>query len=79
MAHHSDEDGLSATWPFRAAGTLLIAALIWFCLGAGLHDVGAELPAYMPIFYYALLAGLVLVIGGGIYNVSRQRSRTAHE
>ena len=74
MAQHSDGDGLAATWPFRTAGTLLIAALVWFCLGAGLHDVGEELPSYMPIFYYTLLAAVLFVIGGAIYNLSRQRS-----
>lgn len=79
MAHQNDGDGLPATWPFRAAATLLIAALVWFCLGAGLHDVGEELPAYMPIFYYTLLVGLLLVIGGAIFNLTRRRSPAAQK
>lgn len=77
MAHHTDEEWLPATWPFRAAGTLLLAALVWFCLGAGLHDVGSHLPAYMAIFQWALVAAVVLVIGGGIYNLTRDPERRA--
>jgi hypothetical protein len=78
MAHHDhDDDPLPATWPFRFAGTMLIAALVWFCLGMGLHDVGEELPNHMPIFFAILLVGLVFVLGGAIYNLALDRGRTA--
>jgi hypothetical protein len=77
MAYKSDDEWFPATWPFRAAGTLLIAAMVWFCLGMGLHDVGESLPSYMPIFYSILLAGAVLVIGGAVYNIARERGRVS--
>lgn len=77
MAHHNDEDPLPATWPFRFAAMLLIAALVWFCLGMGLHDVGEELPNFMPIFYTLLLIGLGFVVGGGLYNTALNRGRAA--
>ncbi len=42
-AHNGDgPQDLPATWPFRAAGTLLIAALIWFCLGFAIEDIGND-------------------------------------
>lgn len=77
MANKSDDEWYPATWPFRAAGTLLIAAMVWFCLGMMLHDVGESLPNYMPIFYAILLAGVVFVIGGAAYNITRERSRVS--
>lgn len=77
MAHHNDGDPLPATWPFRFAATLLIAALVWFCLGMGLHDVGEELPNLMPVFWALILTGLGFVIGGGVYNAALERGRTA--
>ena len=77
MAHHNDADGLPSTWPFRFAGTLLIAALVWFCLGMGLHDVGESLPNYMPIFFGILLTGAAFVLGGAVYNVALDRGRRA--
>jgi undecaprenyl pyrophosphate phosphatase UppP len=77
MAHHDDEDPLPATWPFRFAATLLIAALVWFTLGMGLHDVGEELPNYMPIFFALLLTGLAFVLGGAVYNTALNRGRSA--
>lgn len=76
MAHNNGGDSLPATWPFRLAGTILIGALVWFCLGMGLHDVGESLPNHMPIFYLALLAGVVAVIGGAVYNVALERGRS---
>ncbi|HMM48476.1 MAG TPA: hypothetical protein PKE32_02525 [Miltoncostaeaceae bacterium] len=77
MAHHNDEEFLPATWPFRLAATVLIAGLIWFCLGMALHDVGTELANIMPIFYSSVVVALVLVLGGAIYNISRQRGGAA--
>lgn len=38
MASHSSDDGLPITWPFRAAGTLVILALAWFCFGFAFED-----------------------------------------
>lgn len=64
-----------ATWPFRAAGTLLIVALSWFCLGFALEDIGEELHGHMPVFWLLLLVGLLFVIGGTIYNTAKERRR----
>lgn len=38
MASHSSDDGLPVTWPFRAAGTLVVLALTWFCFGFAFED-----------------------------------------
>jgi drug/metabolite transporter (DMT)-like permease len=77
MAHHDDDEKLPSTWPFRAAGVMLIAAILWFVLGMGLHDVGEELPNLVPIFWGILLVGLVFLIAGAIYNTALERGRTA--
>ena len=77
MAHDTGPyDDLPVTWPFRAAGTLAIIALSWFCLGFAIKDLGGELEGHMPVFWLLLLAGLILVIGGAAYNVQRERRRT---
>lgn len=78
MAHNNHDEGLPATWPFRAAGTVMIATLVWFCLGMGLHDVGEELPNHMPVFYLGILATIVFVLGGAIYNSALERGRRQH-
>jgi undecaprenyl pyrophosphate phosphatase UppP len=75
--HHDDSD-LPATWPFRVAGTLLIAALSWFCLGFALEDIEEKLPAFYPVFWTLLVVGALLVLGGGLLNVQRERSRKGH-
>jgi hypothetical protein len=77
MAHHHDDEKLPSTWPFRAAAVMLIAGILWFVLGMGLHDVGEELPNYLPIFWGILLVGLVFLIAGAIYNTALERGRTA--
>ena len=79
MAHDTGPSDLPATWPFRAAGTLLIIALAWFCLGFAVKDLGDELEAHMAVFWLLLLAGLILVIGGAAFNIHRERRRTRHE
>jgi hypothetical protein len=38
VASHSSDDGLPITWPFRAAGTLFLVALTWFCFGFAFED-----------------------------------------
>jgi hypothetical protein len=79
MAHDTGPSDLPATWPFRAAGTLLIIALSWFCLGFAVKDMGEELEGHMAVFWLLLLAGLVLVIAGAAVNYQRERRRTRHE
>jgi hypothetical protein len=79
LAHNSKYEGLPATWPFRAAGTLVIVALSWFCFGFAVKDMGEELTNHMPVFWLLMLAALLCVLGGAIYNLghSRSRKRTA--
>ena len=76
MAHDKGPSDLPATWPFRAAGTLLIIALAWFCLGFAVKDMEAELEGHMAVFWALLLAGAVLVIAGAAFNIHRERRRT---
>lgn len=66
---------LPATWPFRAAGTIFILAMVWFCLGFAIKDTGDELSGHMEIFRLLIAAGVVFVIGGAIFNIQRERRR----
>jgi hypothetical protein len=75
LAHNSKYEGLPATWPFRAAGTLVIVALSWFCFGFAVKDMGEELTNHMPVFWLLMLAALLCVLGGAIYNLGQSRSR----
>lgn len=77
MAHNGGEDeGLPATWPFRAAGTLVIFAMIWFTLGFGMEDVtGDHLSGHMSVFWALLIAAAVFVAGGAAFNIARERRR----
>lgn len=75
MAHNSNYEGLSATWPFRVAGTLLIAAFAWFCFGFAVEDMGDELANHKPVFWLLILASIVFIAGGALYNLGRTRTR----
>lgn len=75
MASDNYPDDLPATWPFRAAGTVLLIALAWFCAGFALEDIEEPLPNHTGIFYLLILAAIVLVVAGGIYNSQRERKR----
>jgi hypothetical protein len=78
-AHNGDgPQDLPATWPFRAAGTLLIVALAWFCLGFAIEDLGNHLDGHMPVFWALLAAGGVLVLIGAAYNLQLERRRKRH-
>ena len=57
MAHSGMDypKDLPATWPFRAAGTVFIAAMVWFCMGFAIKDTGEELSNHMPVFWILIL------------------------
>jgi hypothetical protein len=76
MAHNGGGgQDLPATWPFRTAGTLVIAALAWFCLGFAIKDTGETLSGHMTVFWLLLVAAAVFIIGGAAWNLSKGRLR----
>lgn len=78
-AHDGDApQDLPSTWPFRAAFTLLIAALAWFCLGFAIEDIGNELNAHLTVFWLLILATVLLMVLGAAINISRERRRRRH-
>jgi hypothetical protein len=78
-AHNGDgPQDLPTTWPFRAAGTLLIAALIWFCLGFAIEDLGNELEAHLTVFWVLLAVAGAFVLLGAAYNLQLGRRRKRH-
>jgi undecaprenyl pyrophosphate phosphatase UppP len=80
MAAH-DGDGpqdLPSTWPFRAAFTILIGALAWFCLGFAIEDIGNELDAHLPVFWILILVTVLLLLLGTVINITRERRRKQH-
>jgi hypothetical protein len=66
---------LPATWPFRVAGTIFIAAFSWFCLGFAIKDTGDELANHLPVFWLLVVAGIVFVVGGAVFNINRELRR----
>lgn len=77
MAHSGAGDRTyPATWPFRVAGTLVIVAMIWFCAGFAIKDTGEELANHLPVFWLLILASVVFVAGGALFNISREKRRT---
>lgn len=76
MGHSSaGHQDLPATWPFRAAGTILVVAMVWFCLGFAIEDMGEDLSGHMPVFWTMILAAIVFIAGGALFNISRERRR----
>jgi hypothetical protein len=80
MAAHDGEypSDLPATWPFRAAATVMIVALAWFCLGFAIEDLGNELEAHMSVFWILVLVSIVLIAGGAAFNIRRELRRKRH-
>jgi hypothetical protein len=80
MAHNDSKyEGLPATWPFRAAGTILIVAFAWFCFGFAVKDMEAELSNHMPVFWGLLAVSVVLIVGGAAFNLAQARGRGRQE
>lgn len=75
MASHQDNSDLPITWPFRLAGTLLMASIAWFLVGFAVEDAGEHLPNHLGISELLLLIAVLFVVGGGIYNGARERER----
>jgi len=76
MAHSgAGHQDLPATWPFRAAGTIVIVALVWFCAGFAIKDTGDKLANHLPVFWLMILAAFLIAVGGGVFNVARERRR----
>jgi hypothetical protein len=75
--HEQENEMLPITWPFRAAGTVMVFATIWFCLGWAIQgqDNGHKLAAHMTVFWDCIYLTILLVIGGGIFNFYRERKR----
>jgi hypothetical protein len=74
-SHGHENEMLPSTWPFRAAGTVMIFATIWFCLGWALRDIGESLPSHMPIFWAGIAVVVALCAFGGIMNALREKAR----
>jgi hypothetical protein len=75
--HQEENELLPITWPFRAAGTAMVFATIWYCLGWMIQgqDDPHTLPGHMPVFWYAIYLTIALVIFGGVLNFYRERKR----
>ncbi len=78
-SHNGGSYHLPITWPFRAAGTVMIATIVWFCTGWGIRDLGPEerLWNHMPIFWLGLLVTFALCVVGGVVNMAQARRRQA--
>lgn len=79
-SHHDDTERYPATWPFRAAGTVMIVATFWFATGWGIRDLGPEerLTGHMPVFWALIILAVVLVLAGGAYNFAMSRRGRTH-
>ncbi|MGI9538533.1 MAG: hypothetical protein ACR2N6_00110 [Miltoncostaeaceae bacterium] len=77
MADHHDEAPVPLTWPFRLAGTLGLAAIVWFCLGFAAEDVEKHLTAFWEVFWGLMFACVAMVVVGAAMNVLRERRHTA--
>lgn len=84
-SHNGDNEMLPITWPFRAAGTVMILATVWFCTGWAIRDLSVpgetevELQAHMPVFWLGIALTVLLVIVGGVMNHAQSRRRAAAE
>jgi hypothetical protein len=81
MASHDNDEtpkDLPVTWPFTVGGVLIIAALVIFCGHYAIRDPLQEkagIEHFSAIFWGLIIAALVLIAAGGVYNVVRNRRR----
>ena len=75
--HHDDIEQLPITWPFRAAGAVMIFATFWFCMGWAIQGQNDKykLSGQMPIFWVAIYLTIALVVFGAVLNFYRERKR----
>ncbi len=75
--HDQEDELLPVTWPFRAAGTVMIFATVWFCMGWAIQgqENGHTLAGHMTVFWISIFATIALVVLGGVYNFFRERKR----
>jgi hypothetical protein len=78
-SHNGENEMLPITWPFRAAGTVMILTTVWFCMGWGIRDLGPEerLTWHIELFWAGIALTVALCIIGGIANLARERKRKA--
>ena len=80
-AHDDDDRGISKAWPFTLGFTMIIGAMVWFCLGWAKLDAtktkedpeGHPLFGHFPIFWSLILGAFALWIIGGIMNARIRR------
>lgn len=78
MAHDDmDDSGLPVVWPFTLGALLIVVGLVWFQLGFAFEDVGRVLWQHYGVFWFGIVVGLALIIGGGIWNTVQGRRRRA--
>ena len=75
--HDQENELLPVTWPFRAAGTVMIFATVWFCMGWAIkgQDNGHTLAGHMTVFWISIYLTIALVVLGGVFNFYRERKR----
>jgi len=75
--HDEENELLPITWPFRAAGTVMVFATVWFCVGWAIQgqDNGHTLAGHMTVFWISIYLTIALVVAGGILNFYRERKR----
>jgi len=75
--HDQENELLPVTWPFRAAGTVMIFATVWFCMGWAIkgQENGHTLAGHMTVFWISIYVTIALVVLGGVFNFYRERKR----
>ncbi len=75
--HDQENELLPVTWPFRAAGTVMIFATVWFCMGWAIkgQENGHSLAGHMTVFWISIYVTIALVVLGGVFNFYRERKR----
>lgn len=75
--HHDDIEQLPITWPFRAAGAVMVFATFWFCMGWAIQGQNDKykVGGHMTVFWVAIYLTIALVVFGAVLNFYRERKR----